>query len=89
MTVEFEKRDFLNRTVERQVLPVGSRKTLREQSFATPTISVEVIATDTVKVVKNFAGEDFDEVIVEKDKINRSPHTFSYWDRFNIAYKRE
>lgn len=89
MTVEFERRDFLNRTVEREVLPVGSSRTLRPQSFATPSISVEVIAPDTVKMVKNFAGENFDEIVVEKDRINRSPHTFSYWDRFNISYKKD
>lgn len=88
MTVEFERRDFLNRTIERQVLPVGSRKVLKPQSLATPMIRVEVIAPDTVKVVKNFAGENFDEIILEKDRINRSPHTFSYINRFNIAYKK-
>lgn len=88
MTVEFQKRDFLNRTVERQVLPVGAKKRLQAQSLATPDVSLEVLSPDTVVIEKTFSGEKFDQIVLTGDEINKSPHTFSYRNRFNIAYKR-
>lgn len=88
MTIELEKRDFLTRTIAREVLEPGARRTLEPQSFIRPRVHVSVVSEDAVKIVKSFAGEIIEEYELEKDRINKSPHTYSYINRFNISWKK-
>lgn len=88
MTIEFERRDLLNQTVSREVLPPGTKKTLKPQSFMKPLVHLEVLSESEVKIIRSFAGETIEEIQLEKDRINKSPHTYSYLDRFKISWRK-
>lgn len=89
MTIEFERRDILNQTVSREVLQPGTKKTLQPQSFMKPSVSLEVLSDSQVKIVKSFAGETIEEVELEKDSINKSPKTYSYFNRFKVSWRKD
>lgn len=87
MTVEFERRNHFNRTVSRKVLEPGSAITLQPQSFMKPSVCLDVVSENAVRIFKSFAGEVIEEISLENEQINKSRHTYSYLNRFKVSWK--
>jgi hypothetical protein len=89
MTIELERRDILNRTVRREVLQPGVRRTLEPMSLIRPLVHLDVVSENEVRILRSYAGETIEEVLLEKDQINKSPRTFSYLNKFRVSWRKD